>query len=510
MKNKLRIILSLLFLSNILYCVNLFANNAEFNVPTLSLDTNELSIFDTNKSINRDKFRNSVQKVDKNIPNITSDNRKGIEINHTSNKSSKIVEGEFYDVVATQNNNGTSTISFSFTKEFPTNLQIINFPFRIIFDVPQPYKWRVPFSSLENYNLAKIFSSISYGKVGEGSFRILANLKYPVNISNAVVVKNSNDSNYKFIIDVRQADTLTSLLSSNTLVIPRTAEYYNLLNKSSENQQNISVNTKTEVAINNWVGGYLDNITYPRPYLQVPEKANAAGSKRYVVVIDPGHGGKDPGAMPSLTSSVREKDIVLAISKYISNNLLRNPNIAVVLLRTGDYFIPLKDRILWAKRFNADLFVSIHADRAPSEESFGMSVYTLSNVASDAQTQVIAADQNKSDIIAGLKDNDDSEVSRILINLLQRLKVNDSVILAKSILNSVSTDIKLLPNPIRFAGFAVLQVPEIPSVLIETGFLSNTSDTVNLKDQRYQQLIASKIAKGIEDYLISNDKANDT
>lgn len=514
MKNKLKCILVFLFLLNVFSTEVLFASANEFSVSDLSVDIQKINPLIVDGNDSGLKFTNNLQdkSTDKNtnvkiIPQNNNVSHETFNNEKEEQLSSRASSGLFYDVSAITNGNGSTKIIFSVTKDFPTNVQIINFPFRLIFDVPLPYRWSVPSNSLSNASLAKVISSISYGNSSSDTLRILANLKYPVNINNAVLVKNEKDNNYKFMLDVRQADVLTSLLSSNTIVVPRTQEYYSILQASSVNQKKVITEQKSEVAINSWVGGYLDNVIYPRPYEQKAKGVDNS-SKTAVVVIDPGHGGKDPGAMPSITSNVREKDIVLNISKYVSSNLLNNPKISVVLIRNGDYFVPLKDRILWAKKFNADLFVSIHADRAPSPEYSGLSVYTLSNTASDAQTQVIAIDQNRSDLIAGLKDNEDSEVSRILINLLQRLKINDSVALAKSILNSVANDVKLLPNPIRFAGFAVLQVPEIPSVLVETGFLSNNHDTTNLVDPIYQQLIASKISKGIEDYLVLNKKIN--
>ncbi|KAL0263805.1 UNVERIFIED_CONTAM: hypothetical protein PYX00_011104 [Menopon gallinae] len=269
-----------------------------------------------------------------------------------------------------------------------------------------PYKWEVPEESLENPSLTRVVSSIKYGNPDESTFRILANLKYPVNINRAFIAPNND--NYKFVVDFRQADMLTNLLNSSTVVIPQSKEYYAMLEHNAVIEQQKNFADKREIAISKWLDSYLKNVNYPTPILQRDKDQNP----KVIVVIDPGHGGKDPGAMPSPDSNIKEKDIVLSISNNIVGNLLKNPDIGVVLTRRSDYFVPLKDRILWAKKFNADLFISIHADRAPSSDSSGLSVYTLSQNASDAQTQVIATNQNKSDIIAGLNDDEDTEVSR--------------------------------------------------------------------------------------------------
>ncbi|MGV3278490.1 N-acetylmuramoyl-L-alanine amidase [Rickettsiales bacterium LUAb2] len=427
------------------------------------------------------------------IMNLNSSDNKA-----AASSSKNTTPGEVIDIQATSKDDVTRII-FDVSKDFSTEVKIVNFPFRLMFDLPTPYVWKVDNSSLDNPDLDKVMRSLRYGYPNANVFRVIADLKVPVNVDRAFLVPYNN--NYRFVIDLKPANVLTTLLNSSTLVVPSTeASYVNLAQINTKDQVAIN-DQKRNIAVNKWVDSYLSSVNYPLPVVE------GNPNSKVVIVIDPGHGGKDPGAMPSPDSPINEKTIVLQIAKLIKEDLLKNQEVQVILTRRGDYFVPLKDRILWAKKYNADLFVSIHADRAVSNDSSGMSVYTLSEKASDAQTQVIATDQNKSDIIAGFNiGEEDTQVSRILISLLQRVKVNDSVTLAKDVLSSASTNVNLLFNPLRSAGFVVLQVPETPSILIETGFLSNDGDVNKLTNPQYQAIIAQKITEGIEQYLWDSKK----
>lgn len=496
----LNIFLNFIIFSFLLICSNLALADAP--VSNVISNSSTATVNSTTNPVVSTTNTNGAAPITTNNPSGATSHAGGAQpvANKVPNKP-PIVVGHIVDVQAV-NNTPNTLLSFDVTKNFSTQIRIINFPFRLVFDAPMPYDWQVSNKSLNNVELANTVSSIHYGVTDHSTFRVLANLKYPVSINNAFLINSNHD--YKLVINYRQSDMIGSLLNTSTIVTPRTKEYYALLQRNNEQNLNNVIDEKRELAINKWINSYLQNTSYPAPKL---ESANASGYKA-VVVIDPGHGGKDPGASPNYNNDIKEKDIVLKIGTRVKDILLQNPQIAVVLTRRGDYFVPLKDRTLWAKNFNADLFVSIHADRAPSPEFSGVSVYTLSSRASDVQSQVIATDQNKSDIIAGLSPDEDSEVSKILINLLQQVKLSSSADLAKSILNSVSESINLLPNPMRSAGFVVLQVPQVPSILIETGFLSNVKDTRYLSNPEYQNLMAEKIASGIINYLLANHKIN--
>ena len=219
-----------------------------------------------------------------------------------------------------------------------------------------------------------------------------------------------------------------------------------------------------------------------------------------LIAIDPGHGGVDPGARGVRGSW--EKVLTLSMGKELRRQMLATGRYRVIMTRNRDIFVRLRERIAIAQRADADLFVSLHADSIDNRRVRGGSVYTLSEKASDREAEALANKENKADIIAGVDLSDQSEtVARILIDLRQRLTKNDSVTLAKALVDNLSATTKMLRRTHRFAGFAVLKAPEIPSVLIEMGYLSNPADEKLLRDRRHQQRIARAIIAGVDAYF---------
>jgi N-acetylmuramoyl-L-alanine amidase len=219
-----------------------------------------------------------------------------------------------------------------------------------------------------------------------------------------------------------------------------------------------------------------------------------------MVVIDPGHGGDDPGAIGPKGS--QEKDIVLTFAKSLEDALKKSGKYRVLLTRDRDLFIPLRERVSIARHAKASIFISIHADSAPGNDARGLSIYTLSEKASDAETEALAARENKVDILGGMDlSNERQDVADILISLAQRETRNQSALLADLLTVSLGKNVNLLNNPHRFAGFAVLKAPDVPSVLIETGFISHKSEEKLLKTRDYRQRLVSGIVKGIDNYF---------
>ncbi|MDX2073672.1 MAG: N-acetylmuramoyl-L-alanine amidase [Alphaproteobacteria bacterium] len=219
-----------------------------------------------------------------------------------------------------------------------------------------------------------------------------------------------------------------------------------------------------------------------------------------LVVIDPGHGGNDPGAIGPKKS--QEKDIVLAFATSLKDMLLASGKYRVLMTRESDRFIPLRERVKIAREAKGSIFISIHADSAPKNNARGLSVYTLSEKASDAETAALAANENKVDILGGMDlSNEREDVADILISLAQRETRNRSALLADLLTVSLGKQLKLLPNPHRFAGFAVLKAPDIPSVLIETGFISNPAEEKLLKTSAYRKKLMVGIMGGIDRYF---------
>ncbi|MEE8334677.1 MAG: N-acetylmuramoyl-L-alanine amidase [Alphaproteobacteria bacterium] len=218
---------------------------------------------------------------------------------------------------------------------------------------------------------------------------------------------------------------------------------------------------------------------------------------RPLIAIDPGHGGIDPGAHGS--RGVWEKDITLAQARELRRQLRRSGRYRVVMTRNRDIFVRLRNRIAIAQRAGADLFISLHADSIGNSKVRGGSVYTLSERASDREAAALAAKENRADIIAGIDLNHQSKtVARILIDLRQRLNKNESVKLAKAVTRELSKKMRLLRNNHRFAGFAVLKAPDIPSILIETGYLSNPSDERMLTSPKHRRGLAAALVAAID------------
>lgn len=230
----------------------------------------------------------------------------------------------------------------------------------------------------------------------------------------------------------------------------------------------------------------------------LPVVSGPADDSLPLVVIDAGHGGHDPGAI-SPHGGQLEKDVTLAIAKSVRNEILKSGRVRVALTRDTDKFIVLQDRFQLARKLRADLFISIHADSAESPEATGGTVYTLSEVASDREAQRLAARENKANIINGVNlGGADANVSSILIALTQRETMNVSADFAKLLLREAAPNMRIRGNSHRFASFIVLKAPDTPSVLFETGYLSNEADVTFLASQSGQGKVARALANAIQ------------
>ncbi|WP_422059739.1 N-acetylmuramoyl-L-alanine amidase family protein [Sphingopyxis sp.] len=233
----------------------------------------------------------------------------------------------------------------------------------------------------------------------------------------------------------------------------------------------------------------------PKPALPLPVIQGPNNPGLPLVVIDAGHGGHDPGAH-SPHNGKREKDITLALAKAIRDDLVASGRVRVALTRADDRFLVLEERYGIARRLKADLFISIHADAAETETASGASVYTLSEVASDREASRLAARENKANIINGIDlGAHSSEVSSILLDLTQRETMNVASDFARLLQREAGDDVKFRTTAHRFASFVVLKAPDTPSVLFETGFISNKGDAEFLASAAGQR----KVARGVRD-----------
>lgn len=238
-----------------------------------------------------------------------------------------------------------------------------------------------------------------------------------------------------------------------------------------------------------------------KPEAAAPQKSAHVSGKKPVIVIDAGHGGVDPGALGA--NGISEKHITLSMAKTLKEELERSGRYKVVLTRDKDIYHKLYKRVAIARQHNADLFISLHADSIGKANVQGASIYTLSDKASDEQTALLADRENRADLIAGLDLNtDDEQVATILVNLTLRDTMNQSRFFANKLVSHLGDKrIKMLENPHRYAGFAVLKAPDIPSVLIEMGFMSNPREAEQLAKPEYRRNLAVALVSGIDAYF---------
>jgi len=243
---------------------------------------------------------------------------------------------------------------------------------------------------------------------------------------------------------------------------------------------------------------------------KTPAKRPARGAKPDVermitIALDPGHGGEDPGATGAHGS--HEKDIVLEIAKRLKFKIESQPNMRVMLTRDADFFVPLGKRVEKARKIDADLFVSIHADAFISPSARGSSVFVLSEKgATSSAARWLANKENRADLIGGvnLGGGHDQELASVLFDLSTTAQINDSMKLGKAVLDQIGDINRLHKGSVESAGFAVLKAPDIPSILIETAFISNPDEEARLNDNAYQDKIASAIVTGIRNYFAKN------
>lgn len=242
------------------------------------------------------------------------------------------------------------------------------------------------------------------------------------------------------------------------------------------------------------------------------ENPAAAPRRKPIVVIDPGHGGDDPGAIGA--TGLKEKDVTLMTAKEIKAALEQTGAYTVYLTRNDDRFIQLRERTRIAQNYNADLFISIHADSHTNPRAQGTSVYTLSERASDKEAEALANKENRADIIHGVDlSNTSGEVSSILIDLVQRETMNLSAQYATMLVNNLKNSINLKKDTHRFAGFIVLKAPDTPAILLELGFLSNPKEEWLLKQRSHRAKIVQGITKTTNSFFRiaprNRDVAND-
>lgn len=236
--------------------------------------------------------------------------------------------------------------------------------------------------------------------------------------------------------------------------------------------------------------------------VQAPLPGKAGRDRPIIIMIDPGHGGEDPGAHGKYKT--REKDIVLKIGRRLKALIDKESNMKAYMTRNEDVFIPLRVRVAKARKQRADLFVSIHADAFTSRAARGSSVFALSTSgATSAAARFLAQTQNESDLIGGVSKSGDRYLDHTMFDMVQRQTIHDSLKFGKEVLHRMGRINHLHKRTVDQAGFAVLKAPDIPSILVETAFISNVEEERKLRTTRYQHQVAEAILNGIKAYLES-------
>lgn len=342
------------------------------------------------------------------------------------------------------------------------------------FVLPKPYRVVIDMSEvtwspkLRNPPKGGLVTGMRFGLFKPGSSRVVLDSIGPVRVAKAFVIPPSKSNRaHRIVLDIARTSKAAFLMAYKR-PDPRPVA------KSAPPAQ----------------------ASLPLPFKRKPKPAD----RKKLIVIDPGHGGVDPGAMSR--SGVWEKHIVLAFAKDLRRGLLATGKFDVKLTRNRDVFIRLRNRIAIARRANADLFISVHADSIGNRKVRGTSVYTLSERASDKEAGALAQKENKSDLIAGVDLNEQSnDVVNILIDLAQRETMNESAVFARKLVDELGKTRRMLRNTHRFAGFAVLKAPDIPSVLVELGYLSNRSDERMLRNPQQRRRMASAMTRAIDAYF---------
>ena len=312
-----------------------------------------------------------------------------------------------------------------------------------------------------------------FGLLKPGISRVVIDLSKPLLVDKHFIIKPGAKPQSRLVIDL----------------VPTTRSRYLANLKKSRNQATVGRQK-------------LKSVEQKHQTIQESQKKSPQKkiSESKIIVLDPGHGGVDPGAIG--LQGTYEKKIVLMAAKTIKKILVKSGRYKVILTRKSDRFIPLKNRVAIARRAQADLFISLHADSIKNGAVRGATVYTLSENASDREAAQLAERENKSDLIAGIDLNTESqEVTDILIDLVQRETMNQSAVFAGAVVKEITKKIKTHRRPHKFAGFAVLKALDIPSILLEMGYLSNFEDETLLNTARFQQKLGLAILIGLDRYF---------
>jgi N-acetylmuramoyl-L-alanine amidase len=330
-------------------------------------------------------------------------------------------------------------------------------PYRVVIDLPE-VSWQL--STKRQRKFGGVIENLRFGLFAPGVSRVVLDLLTPVRLDKVFILPPTAEYSYRLVIDLVQV---------------------------------------SQQAFRDYPQNSMKSIEQ-LPSSNPRNQPSRPPSDLITVIIDPGHGGIDPGAIG--ISGVYEKNITLTYARELKHQLEATGRYHIALTRDRDIFVRLADRRQLSHNLGAELFLSLHADAHPSPKLRGAAVYTLSESASDTVAAALAESANKADLIAGIDlNNHNDDVANILLDLTQRETMNLSARYASTLINELGKETKLLNNTHRFAGFVVLKAHNIPSVLVELGFLSNRQDEKQLRGSSHRQRVVGAIARAVEHYF---------
>ena len=342
----------------------------------------------------------------------------------------------------------------------PYEVFTLSNPYRVVIDLPQ-VDWRIPEDKMGETDVGLV-RALRFGLFSPTTSRVVLDAEAPVKIDKVFRLSPRDNYPHRLVIDLQKVSQ------------PQFASLSDRRITSDE--------------------------PLPKPNRQERSPGPNAGDSRPTIVVDAGHGGVDPGAIG--VSGTYEKDIVLDYARHLAEKLQATGRYRVVMTRRKDIFLPLRKRVDLARKADGDLFISLHANTHPSGRIRGASVYTLSETSSDKEAAQLAAKENKSDVIAGVDlAATTGTVSKILIDLAQRETMNESKHFANTLVQELGQSVKLLNNTHRFAGFAVLKAPDVPSVLFEIGYMSNRQEEQQLLTASHRDQVNREMVDAVDSFF---------
>ena len=388
--------------------------------------------------------------------------------------ASEVFAAEVQNIRLGNQNGASARLVLDLTDHPSHEVLLLKNPYRVVIDLEKT-TIAVPENKIPK--TSNIVKDLRIGKTPKGAARIVVETKDSAIVKKAFFLPPQGGFDWRLVIDITSAsqDDFEKAKAQNPK--PQTA-----------------TPTQTEISAKD-AAAELEKLKKPL-------------AAKPLIVLDPGHGGKDPGAISA--SGYYEKHITLKMAKELKQTLEATGKYRVMLTRSDDRALALKSRVKIARDAKADLFISIHADSAKNSRAKGLSVYTLSERASDRESAALAERENKVDALINMDFSDKTpEVANILIDLARRDTMNTSKDLANYMVSEMSRTVRVLPDTHRFAGFAVLKAQDIPSVLVEIGYLSNREEERLIRSPAYREKLAKALTKAIDKFFESRSIVED-